>query len=260
MKHVKLNIIPIILILDIYRSPLGNFTNFLKNLDSILNTWYNNKTECMICGDRNINYLENCKKRQHLDPLLHTYNLIGTVSLPTRKTNTSITAIDNIFIARTKNYIIDPFNNGLSDHEAQILVIENIVLTKQRNNIATKGDINDQSMLEFQLLLSHKNWKEIFMEVDANISFNKFLNIYLRIFHSCFIKKRKISNTLSKPWLTKGIKISCNQKRELYLMARDNNEIELKLYYKCYCKILSKVVKEAKKKIMLQRSYYQVKK
>jgi hypothetical protein len=52
---VKLNIIAIkLIILAIYRSPLGNFTNFLKNLDSILNTWYSNKTEFVICGDINI--------------------------------------------------------------------------------------------------------------------------------------------------------------------------------------------------------------
>jgi len=38
---VKLNITPIkLIILAIYRSPLGNFMNFLKNLDSVLNTWY----------------------------------------------------------------------------------------------------------------------------------------------------------------------------------------------------------------------------
>jgi hypothetical protein len=86
----------------------------------------------------------------------------------------------------------------------QILVIENIAFSKQRNNITTKRDINDQSILEFQLQLSFENWEEIFMEGDANISFNKFLNIYLRIFHSCFIKKRKNSNTIAKPWLTKG--------------------------------------------------------
>jgi hypothetical protein len=33
----------------------------------------------------------------------------------------------------------------------------------------------------------------------------------------------------------------------LYLKVRDNNEMEHKLYYKQYCKILSKVIKEAKK-------------
>jgi len=115
---------------------------------------------------------------------------------------------------------------GLSDHEAQVLVIENIALPKQRNNIITKRDINDQSILEFQLLLSHENWEEIVMEDDANISFTKFLNIYLRIFYSCFIKKRKNSNTISKPWLNEGMKTSCNRKRELYLKAMGNKEIE----------------------------------
>jgi hypothetical protein len=33
----------------------------------------------------------------------------------------------------------------------------------------------------------------------------------------------------------------------MYLKVRDNNEMEHKLYYKQYCKILSKVIKEAKK-------------
>jgi exonuclease III len=80
---VKLNIIPIqLIILPIYRSPSGNFPNFLKNLNSVLNIWYSNKTEFVICGDININYLGNCKKRQQLDALLQTYNLIGTVPFP----------------------------------------------------------------------------------------------------------------------------------------------------------------------------------
>ena len=83
--------------------------------------------------------------------------------------------------------------NGLSDHKAQLIVIENIVLAKQRNNIPTKRDINDQSILEFQLLPSHENWEEIFMEDDPNTSFNTFLYIFVRIFHSSFIKKHTTS-------------------------------------------------------------------
>ena len=60
---VTLSIIPIkLIILAIYRSPLGNFMNFLKNLDSVLNTWYSNKTEFVIYGDININYLKNSIK------------------------------------------------------------------------------------------------------------------------------------------------------------------------------------------------------
>jgi hypothetical protein len=107
-------------------------------------------------------------------------------------------------------------------------VTENTAVTKQRN-ITTMRDINDHSILEFHLLLSHENWEDIFMEDDANIFFNKFLNIYLRIFHSCFTKKCKNSSTVSKPWITKVIKISFNRKRELYLKAWDSNELEHKL-------------------------------
>ena len=136
----------------------------------------------MIYGDININYLANCNKRQQLDALLQTYNLIGlieTVSFPTRKSKASTKAIDNIFITRTKNYNINPRINGLSDHEAQIITVENMAPIKQTNKITTKRDINGQSILELQLLLSHENWEDIFMEGDANTSFNKFLNIYI---------------------------------------------------------------------------------
>jgi exonuclease III len=50
---VKLNINSIkLIILAIYRSPQGNLNNFLKNLDSVLNMWYSNKTEFVICGDK----------------------------------------------------------------------------------------------------------------------------------------------------------------------------------------------------------------
>jgi len=85
------------------------------------------------------------------------------------------------------------------------------------------------------------------MEDDASTSFNKFLNIYLRMFHCFFIKKHTNCKAISKLWLTKGIQTSCNRKRELYLKMRDNNEMKHKLYYKQYCKILTKVIKEAKK-------------
>jgi len=64
--------------------------------------------------------------------------------------------------------------------------------------------------------LSHKNWEEIVMEDDVNIFLNKFLNTYLRIFHSCFINKCKNFNTVFKPWIAKGIKFLVIE-RECYI-------------------------------------------
>ena len=53
------------------------------------------------------------------------------------------------------------------------------------------------------------------------------------------------TNTIS--WITLGIKTSCRRKRQLFLLNRNNNNPALKKYYKTYCKILAKVIKEAKR-------------
>jgi hypothetical protein len=73
------------------------------------------------------------------------------------------------------------------------------------------------------------------------------LNIYLKIFYSCFplIKIKTISNNTS--WITLGIKTSCKRNRELFLLSRNSNNPALNKYYKTYCRILTKVIKEAKK-------------
>jgi hypothetical protein len=46
--------------------------------------------------------------------------------------------------------------------------------------------------------------------------------------------------------MTKGIKISTNHKREIYLISKNSKNPKLKQYYQSYCKLLSKVIKEAK--------------
>jgi exonuclease III len=57
--------------LSVYRSPKGNFRQFIKGIDNILNYLSKLNTEIIICGDVNIIYLaENCNKRQQLDNLL----------------------------------------------------------------------------------------------------------------------------------------------------------------------------------------------
>ena len=50
-----------------------------------------------------------------------------------------------------------------------------------------------------------------------------------------------------KAWLTKGIIILCQQKRDLYILHKTTHNPYLNNYYKNYTKILSKVIKAAKK-------------
>jgi len=76
--------------------------------------------------------------------------------------------------------------------------------------------------------------------------FNNFLNIYLRIFNSSFPLQKIYSTQNNKPWITIGIETSCQHKRELYLISRDNINSKLKAHYKSYCLILSTVIKATK--------------
>ena len=52
----------------------------------------------IICGDININYLNESVNKSQLDNLLLSYNLTSIISFLTSVQNTSATAIDNIFI------------------------------------------------------------------------------------------------------------------------------------------------------------------
>jgi exonuclease III len=246
---VKLNLSNTkIIIISIYRLPSGNFKYFLKKLDTILNTLHSNKEEFIICGDVNVNYLDNCSKRQQLGTLLSTYNLISTVNFPTRMANSSVTAIDNIFVNMSRNYTISPFINGLSDHDTQLINLKDVMLPKQACETQLIRKINNHTIAKFQLKSSYENWDEIFVEDDVNTLFNTFHNIYLRIsLYSCFTKKKINSKQNNNSWMTKGIRISCKNKRDLYLKCGESSDTNVRLYYKRYCKILAEVIREAKK-------------
>jgi hypothetical protein len=53
--------------LSIYRAPTGDFNQFLKKLDVTLKYLYKPKTEFIICGDINMDYLlESNRKKNYL--------------------------------------------------------------------------------------------------------------------------------------------------------------------------------------------------
>jgi hypothetical protein len=102
-------------------------------------------------------------------------------------------------------------------------------------------------LYQFQLNLSYESWDEIFTEETVDSIFNSFLNTYLRIFYQSFPLRKVYHSQLNKAWVTTGIKISSQNKRDLYLLCRSTNNPKLKKYYKTYCRILSDVIKTAKK-------------
>jgi hypothetical protein len=96
-------------------------------------------------------------------------------------------------------------------------------------------------------MLSYENWEDVFREANVNVIFNNFLNTFLRIFYACFHVKKSQYSHKHKPWLTNGIRISCVNKRKLYLTYRESTDPKFKEYYKKYCWTLTKVITTAKK-------------
>jgi hypothetical protein len=115
------------IIICIYRSPNGDFTHFLTQLEIILNELHNISNEFILCGDFNIDYLKDTYRKYLLDSLLASFNLFSTVKFPTRIFKCSSTQIDNIYINIYKfDFSVYPSINGLSDHEAQVIALTDI--------------------------------------------------------------------------------------------------------------------------------------
>jgi len=201
-------------ILTIYRSPKGDFTNFLIRLDLTLQKLYNNKHNIVICGDVNVNYLIDNNRRRQLDAVLHTYNLTGIVEFHTRFGLNSQTAIDSVFINTSTigKYDLYPLLNGLSDHDTQLIIIHIGQKKKNECYTYTKRKINKYTITDFQLKSSHETWEPVFEGNDVNKIFNQFLNIFLRIYYSSFPLTQVKSKMKRNSWITTGIVTSCKHK------------------------------------------------
>jgi hypothetical protein len=240
----------VIYIVAVYRAPSGIFSQFLLNLDDALRMTFNAKVKIIVCGDININYIKESLMKEQLEDILSSYNLVSVVDFPTRSHNCCESLIDNVFIDRSqfKNYSVHPFVNGLSDHDGQLLIIKSMGKQHYNQPRIMRRNINSYSMSEFKINLSYEVWEDTFNSEDVDIGFNTFLNTYLRIFYASFpLKKITTDNFRNNNWITTGIKVSCQHKRELFLQCRNLEGNNFKKFYKVYCRILTEVIKAAKK-------------
>jgi hypothetical protein len=63
-------------LLALYRAPSANFNQFIKKLVATLKYLYNPKSEFLICGDINVDYLNDNNWKKQLNSLLTTYNFL----------------------------------------------------------------------------------------------------------------------------------------------------------------------------------------
>ena len=220
------------IILFVYRAPSGDFEYFIENLDCILGVLQKTDIKLILCGDLNINCAENSQNKLQLEYLLENYNLKGTVYFPTRITATTSSMLD-IFIGKSSNFIIKPHINGLSDHDAQLITLNDETIPAQNSKTIITRSFNKINTANFLNYLSYENWRDVFMENDTNSMYNNFLNTFLRGFNYSFPTFRKhIDSHIQNKWITKGILVSCRRKKELYILNKYTHNQQIKTYYK----------------------------
>jgi len=91
-------------------------------------------------------------RKSKLDSVLHSYNLAGVIKFPTGIAMNSHTTTDNVFVDTSTigKYDLYPLINGLSDHDAQLLLILNKGKEKEHHTYI-KRKINKYTITDFRL-------------------------------------------------------------------------------------------------------------
>ena len=142
-----------LIIICIYRSPIGNFNYFLNQLETVLKKLHKTSTDIIVCGDFNVNYFNYNSRKLLLDSLFASYSLFSTVNFPTRNFNNSSSLIYIYINTYTHDFLVQPFINGLSDHDAQTITLTNIFNSIPRQVFYYNRKIDSITANNFALML-----------------------------------------------------------------------------------------------------------
>ena len=119
--------------------------------------------------------------------------------------------------SRLESTTISPFINGLSDHDAQLLTINNIHAATKNVNLQQKTrTINRKTLSNFQSLLKQETWQSVYQTQDTNNMFNSFLSTFLHAFATSFPVKYKSIEEKKMLGSHKELRYHAN-KREVYI-------------------------------------------
>lgn len=183
------------LIISLYRSPKGDFDNFINILNKVLNVLEQESTykSIFICGDFNVNFLENSLYTETLINLFTSFNLHKTVTEPSRICKTSSSCIDNIFTNVEKsNYYVKTLNMHISDHLSQVMVYKNLSNKKSENKREIKNVriINNQNIEIFKWELRNTQWPQLLTNKPATEMCTLFHDQLMQSFDRSFPERK----------------------------------------------------------------------
>jgi hypothetical protein len=109
------------------------------------------------------------------------YNLSCTVNVATRTQNSSSTAVNIILVDSTRlnSSSTSLIVNGMSNHDGQFIIINNIVATANLIPLRQRTrDVNNETVMQFDLLLKKETWESVYKSSDTNNKFNSLFFLF----------------------------------------------------------------------------------
>lgn len=244
-----------LVVICVYSTPNSSKRDFLDRLEVVLGK-LNHELKCkhiVICGDFNINGKICTTVSQDLKFILNCHGLKSLVNAPTHRSLNTETQID--YMITNYSMVTEQTDNlylGLSDHTSQFTALPDRLLPiKPARNARRVRNFSLENKINFKTELGKINWDIVLEEntfQSVDIHFNKFLEVVMHTFERNFqLKIRKANPELKKSWLTKGIRISLANKREMAGRVKYSVDPAFKAYFKSYSKVLRAVIKASKK-------------
>lgn len=234
------------IIVCIYRPPSANYDSFESSMEEVLRKVCATSKRVIVCGDFNINILEDSQSTIRFLNLFKSFNLHHLFNEPTRVTPTSATCLDNIFCdCNVGEKAIINFIN--SDHSGQMAVID--CHQNYSPTIFTCRPITKRRVQQFKDTIYNKVSSIPCNENSVDQLYDNLFEIVEKEFNGIFTKKTiKLNNSKNKfsDWATTGIYISRRKLFELYDIKASSNDPATIEYVKNYSKCFKKVCAVAK--------------
>ncbi|MBY0580901.1 MAG: hypothetical protein K2P53_04385 [Rickettsiales bacterium] len=213
-----------IIVTTSYRPPNGSLKNFKNHLNDYFEIACkkNKDSSFLFVGDFNVDYLkygENIKIQQFYNRF-NEFGMVPIIKKPTRITQNSYSAIDNIFT----NFFHSTFKSGIiqsdiTDHFPVFAIFKKPTDILKKDSFLKKRIFTTQAKSMFKQELSSINWNFVFLETCANNSYNLFLDKFLNLYDKHFPNKTNRIKTkrLLNPWFSKNLLKCSKRKQKLYI-------------------------------------------
>ena len=201
----------------LYRQPSAEVGEFLESLEEHLFTTGNNPH--IILGDINIDTSSSDTRISNdYISLIHSFNFINTITVPTRISEQKSSILDHILINFDSTYISGAIYTDISDHLPSFIVLNPSSFPDKSKPTYCKHMTIDKT--ECVKLVGKINWEFLYNINDTEEATSAFTQKLKEIVNACSkvksMPKMKLSNHETKKWITPALKHKIKKKNRLF--------------------------------------------